>query len=465
MFLTGNSARSVMVGMGRAPGFASSLVRCSGAYNSWLTPKEAGLRSLATVAERRRGGSRGRGDGHAGRGSVAQAKRAGRTQHRNADAPRFQPFGRAGGEGFKVAERLHEDFGINSMKKYSPEATDERKRVLTWLEGTVRMSSRAIADMVEQEPRMAEQETGAISARLAWLKERLQLSDEQIRSLVHRRPSVLCRSVDDSMEPKVQWLQEKLGLSADEVATMVSSAPNVLTISIEGSMAPKLDWLSRRLMLSNEELAAVVTTCPQVLTSSIEGALEPRLRWLHTNLQIGGSVLRERVLSYPWLLNLSEKDKLVPTFDFLKTELLLDEAEIRKTLFRNPRMFLTPMKQTFDSTKKWLCTSVGLEEEEAVKVLTKDARLLLRSTEVLDTKVAFFCQEMGATLEDVRAVLITSPNFLLVSIDLMLAPRVAALKDAGVEVSFSAHWNDLAFGPRGEAFDFWVRRQASRSRR
>lgn len=192
------------MGMGRAPRSANSLVRCSGAHNAWLTPKEFNFRSLATVAERRRGGGRGRGGGHAGRGSVAHAKRSGRTHHRNPNAPRFQPFGRAGGEGSKVAERLYEDFGISSLKKYSPEATDERKRVLTWLEGKVGMSSRAIADMVEQEPRIAEQETSAISVRLAWLKERLRLSDEQIRSLVHRRPSVLCRSVDDSMEPKVQ---------------------------------------------------------------------------------------------------------------------------------------------------------------------------------------------------------------------------------------------------------------------
>lgn len=71
---------------------------------------------------------------------------------------------------------------------------------------------------------------------------------------------------------------------------------------------------------------------------------------------------------------------------------------------------------------------------------------------------------MGATLEDVRAVLQTSPNLLLVSVELMLAPRVAALKKAGVEVSFSLHWNELAFGSRGDAFEDWVARQGRRSR-
>lgn len=125
----------------------------------------------------------------------------------------------------------------------------------------------------------------------------------------------------------------------------------------------------------------------KVLTSSIEGALEPRLKWLQAHLQIGGAVLRERVLECPWLLNLSERGKLAPTYEFLRTELLLDEAEIRKTLFRNPRMFLTPMRQTYEATKKWLCQSVGMQEEDAVRVITRDVRLLLRSTDVLDSKV------------------------------------------------------------------------------
>lgn len=128
-------------------------------------------------------------------------------------------------------------------------------------------------------------------------------------------------------------------------------------------------------------------TKPKVLTSSIDGALEPRLNWLQANLGVGKSVLRERVLTFPWMLNLSVQDKLAPTYDFLKTELLLEDVNIKKTLFRNPRMFLTPMRQTLASTVKWLCRSVGMEEEEAVKVVMRDARLLLRSTEVLDSKV------------------------------------------------------------------------------
>ncbi|CAM9627141.1 unnamed protein product [Hapterophycus canaliculatus] len=461
MLLAGTSARNAAAVAGRTSGLASSLLRSSQARRA---PREATIRLLAVSTPRQRDGGGDRGRDRPGKGTAAQRKRPAGA-HQNASATRFQQFGRAGGEGARVAEALYQDFGMSSMKKFSPGTAEERKGLIKWLEGELRMGSRAVADMVEQEPRVADQETEALSSRLAWLRDRLGLSDEQVRSLVHRRPSVLCRSVEDGMEKKVRWLQEELGLSDDEVATMVSSAPNVLTISIQGSMAPKLGWLSRRLMLSNEQLAMVVTTCPQVLTSSIEGALEPRLRWLQANLQIGGSVLRERVLSYPWLLNLSVENKLAPVYEFLRAELLMDEMEIRKTLFRNPRMFLTPMQHAFDSTKKWLCTGLEMEEEEAVRVLGREARLMLRSTEVLDSKVAFFCREMGATLEDVRSVLRTSPNVLLVSVELMLAPRVAAMKEAGVEVSFSLHWNEVAFGPRGDEFDYWVSTQARRAPR
>ncbi len=202
--------------------------RCGAAAAAASRAARAGspvVRKLADLTHRQRGrGGGGRGGGADGgsarRGGVgggAAGARAGRTyepRRRGNDgnsaphspAPRFQPFGRAGGEGARVAESLHRDFGMDGLKPYSPETADERKAVLKWLEGAIRMSARGVADMAEQEPRIAEQDTEAISARLAWLRERLRLSDEQIRSLVHRRSSVLCRSVEDGMEPKV-WIR------------------------------------------------------------------------------------------------------------------------------------------------------------------------------------------------------------------------------------------------------------------
>lgn len=203
MFFAGSSTRSLAAAVGRAPAVATRLLRSNGAAarRARGPPAEAAVRSLAALAHRRKGAGHGRADDPARRGAAARRKRAERRQEDN--ATRFQPFGRAGGEGAKVAERLYEDFGMSSRKEYSAEAADERKFVLKWLEEEVRMAPRGIADMVEQEPRLLEQETEAISARLAWLEERLRLSDEQIRSLVHRRPSVLCRSVEDGMEPKV----------------------------------------------------------------------------------------------------------------------------------------------------------------------------------------------------------------------------------------------------------------------
>lgn len=212
MFLAagGSAARGVASAVGRAPAIAvtTSLLRsnnggCAAAARQ--APAEtAALRPLAVLAHERKGARRGRADGGPGRRD-APARRRGpvRRQEDDNNIRRFQQFGRAGGEGVKVAERLYEDFGMSSRREYSPEAADKRKILLGWLEGEVRMGPRAVADMVEQEPRILEQEAGAISARLAWLKGRLMLSDEQIRSLVHRRPSVLCRSVEDGMELKV----------------------------------------------------------------------------------------------------------------------------------------------------------------------------------------------------------------------------------------------------------------------
>ena len=214
MFLAGSSARGLAAGLGRAPAVAAtSLMRANRAAARRARgppPAEAALRHLAVFPHRRKGGGYGRTDGPARRDAPAPHRRRPERRQEDNNVRRFQPFGRAGGEGAKVAEQLYEDFGMSDRKEYSAEAADERKSILKWLEGEVRMAPRGVADMVEQEPRLAEQDRESISGRLGWLKARLMLSDEQIRSLVHRRPSVLCRSVEDGMEPKV-WSSLRRG--------------------------------------------------------------------------------------------------------------------------------------------------------------------------------------------------------------------------------------------------------------
>lgn len=390
----------------------------------------------------------------------------------NAKVQRFQPFGRAGGEGGKVAEGMLERFGVwRSAPLFSQTSgtvtmtSKERKGKLKWLEEELEMRSRVVEEMVKREPRIAQQSPEAISERLTWLKDRLRLTEEQVRSLVHRKPSLLCRSVEDGMESKVSWLQETMGLDDDKVALMVTSAPNILSASVKGGMEAKIEWLSKRLRLSREEVSRVVSACPQMLTSSIEGALEPRLKWLQDTLQIGDRTLRERVLTNPWLLNLSKEGKLEPTVEFLRGELGMEEVAVKKTLFRQPRMFLTPLRPALTSTTAWLRQGLGMSDGQAVDVVRKEARLLLRSIEVLQSKVDFFKNEMGATLEDIREVLLSSPNVLLVSIELVLEGRVKAMRRAGVEPCFALHWNSVAFGPTGEDFDDWVAKQARRPHR
>lgn len=255
MYFAGGAPRVLAAGAGRARARSPSPSPVIAAVTtSWLSRIGGGtggagavisqeirgapaVRSLAVSAQHRQDGWWGRGGGGRGNGPSARTdattavqttttnKRPEQRRRRrneessppphnnngNPPRPRFQQFGRAGGEGSKVAEALYEDFGLGcgSLKEYSPEAADERRAALKRLAGQIGMGARAVADMVEQEPRIAELEAESVSARLAWLKDRLRLGDEQLKSLVHRRPSVLCRSVEDGMEPKVRCNQQR----------------------------------------------------------------------------------------------------------------------------------------------------------------------------------------------------------------------------------------------------------------
>ncbi len=307
-----------------------------------------------------------------------------------------------------------------------------------WLQEELDLSNEEVAAMIASAPNLLTISIeGSMAPKLSWLSRRLMLSNEQLAMVVTTCPQVrwVSGSLVFVLSPKAASRASKVQQQSKRWKCSLWRAwfqaymhgLGICTVSVNwhahgGDRMPRRTQVDRRCcqrsksspapnftgrLVRQAASALPIPDKPQsihavvfgplcrlfpflaqkVLTSSIEGALEPRLKWLQAHLQIGGAVLRERVLACPWLLNLSERGKLAPTYEFLRSELLLDEAEIRKTLFRNPRMFLTPMRQAFEATKKWLCQSVGMQEEEAVKVITRDVRLLLRSTDVLDSKV------------------------------------------------------------------------------
>lgn len=108
------------------------------------------------------------------------------------------------------------------------------------------------------------------------LRARLGLSDEELRTVIARRPALLGLSYSERLGPTMAGLGHRLG--EDRLRAMALRLPAVLGTSFESCQRPKLDFLQRSLRLSDDELSRAVSAAPIVLfLGSLERSLRPNL--------------------------------------------------------------------------------------------------------------------------------------------------------------------------------------------
>jgi len=118
-----------------------------------------------------------------------------------------------------------------------------------------------------------------VLARVDWLKERLDLSNDELKTIVQRgfhfvhfRP--------DNLDTKLRWLEDRLDLDGDQLRKMITRTPKLLQSSVNNTFEPKLSWLQKRLSIDDRTVRKIVVRQPAILFYSTSKNLEPTLQWL-----------------------------------------------------------------------------------------------------------------------------------------------------------------------------------------
>lgn len=378
--------------------------------------------------------------------------------------PRFQPFGRPGGHGEVVAASILGEGVLGATGDEDSSSSLGRKDAISWLERNVVLARYTAEGMLDRHGKIAEQSVEQLDERLRWFRGRLGLSVEATRKILVKRPSLLCKGVEDKLEPLVRWTQDELGLDDEEVAKTVTLSPQLLQSNTEG-MKSKIAWLEKRLGLTHGEAVRVFRACPFILTNSVEDALAPRLTWILDNLVSDEGNLREWILANPRVIGHGVWSTLAPTLNFLEDKIGLDGSRARSFLSRNPLFFKSPHKLERDlvSRQVWLRITLGVADDDTVRgLLQREPRLLTRSVSRLDDTLTFLGDSLGATTEDVRDAVLVDASVLLAGKETLWGPRIAAFKKAGVEPLFRRHWRVLLSRPQD--FDKYVKTMRERAR-
>ena len=159
---------------------------------------------------------------------------------------------------------------------------------------------------------------GTLDERVQWLKKRLNLTNNEVKKLIHSQSTILGRQTesDTGMESKLNWLQKRLRLDDTSLNRTILRMPKLLSYSIPNKIEPTLDWLQQRLDLDDVALSKMILLNPSILGNSISDNMEIKLEWLKQNLSLTDVELSEMIQKQPALFGYNIPNNLEPTLDF-----------------------------------------------------------------------------------------------------------------------------------------------------
>ena len=306
-----------------------------------------------------------------------------------------------------------------------------------------------------------------IRRKVEVLQSLMNLTDDELRTIIQRQPTILQLSADKNLSPTILDLLRYLDLGRDELKSLILGFPGILTYS-KSNRRSKIRFFTRILGFSTEETRKIFLKEPMLFRTGVHTGLFPRMRFLLKDIQIPMEDLRHIVMRHPRILLYSLEDNLIPKLvyyclltirmepphvvrllrsypDFMGynldrqilpiTRYFLQDLdysvnEFQKILLNYPRLVtnsITKIKHFVG----YLRFESGLCAAQVRRVLYQAPSLLgLETDGSVRNKVSFIREQLGLDDEEWKRMLTGIPNVLLLSIDNNIKPKLSYLMEA-----------------------------------
>jgi mTERF domain-containing protein len=113
----------------------------------------------------------------------------------------------------------------------------------------------------------------------------MDLSDEDIRVMLGRHPTILHMSADKNLAPKILFLVRALDLSKEELRAIIVQYPSVLCYS-KLNLKFKVNFFLKLMAYTAEECRALFVSEPKLLTAGVKTGLIPHMRFFLKDMEI-----------------------------------------------------------------------------------------------------------------------------------------------------------------------------------
>ena len=174
-----------------------------------------------------------------------------------------------------------------------------------------------------------------------YLRNTIGLSEEIMWKVTLESGSILGMT-PRNLEKKVSLLRRTMNLSDEDIRIILGKFPTLLQLSADRNLAPTILFLVRSLDLSKSELRTMVMDSPSVLGYSL-GNLSEKIAFfvsLGSDREGGIDSVRELLVRTPRLLLSGVDSGLVPKLNFLTQEINFSIEEVWRICQKNPRLLM-----------------------------------------------------------------------------------------------------------------------------
>lgn len=307
-----------------------------------------------------------------------------------------------------------------------------------------------------------------LEKKVSLLRRTMNLSDEDIRIILGKFPTLLQLSADRNLAPTILFLVRSLDLSKSELRTMVMDSPSMLGYSLgnlsekiaffvslgsdrEGGidsvrellvrtprlllsgvgtgLVPKLNFLTQEINFSIEEVWRICQKNPRLLMYSLDDNLCEKLVFFFIlQLQLKPEDVRKIVLAYPHIMDYNLENHLKPIAEYFTKDLEYSAAEFGSIILKFPRVFSYSLVRIKHLTG-FLRYEVELDSRQAKRVVYQAPQILGLGESTIKEKLDYLRNRLALSVDELGLVLSKMPTLMCLGIK-TLASKLDFLEDS-----------------------------------
>eukprot|EP00550_Attheya_septentrionalis_P001302 CAMPEP_0198287720 /NCGR_PEP_ID=MMETSP1449-20131203/6431_1 /TAXON_ID=420275 /ORGANISM="Attheya septentrionalis, Strain CCMP2084" /LENGTH=680 /DNA_ID=CAMNT_0043985711 /DNA_START=56 /DNA_END=2101 /DNA_ORIENTATION=+ len=355
------------------------------------------------------------------------------------------PTGDQGDEAWLATSSSERDTGSNSMSmasllkrsglQYAPVEKDEniqkqaKEIAYFYLQNDLGLSEETMWKITHEAGSILGLTVENLKAKVALLTRMMNLSPDDLRTMISRQPSILHLSANSNVAPTILFLVRALEFSKDELCSIVTQYPSILCYSTK-NLQTKINFYIWVMGYSVGECRDLVLAEPKLMTAGVQTGLVPRMQFLHKEIEIPLNVLRKIVKKNPLILLYSVDNNLRPKLiDYFIMKLCMSPVDVQRILLAYPAIMNYRLEEHIMPITRYFVADLEFSPMEFRNILLKFPRIMTYSLRKIKHVVGYLRFELGMNAVQVKRVLFQAPQAIGFNTDINLKSKIYFLRN------------------------------------